>query len=77
MRIEKVGGATRKSVSPTTRANSSIWDWVTETNSAPVKVRPTESGLSISEFRGEVLTTCNEDRTSSVQDGLGRYDGSS
>jgi hypothetical protein len=27
-------------------------------------VRPTESGLIISEFRGEELKTCNEDRTS-------------
>jgi len=27
-------------------------------------VRPTESGLIISEFRGEELKTCNVDRTS-------------
>jgi hypothetical protein len=27
-------------------------------------VRPTESGASISEFRGEELKTCNVDRTS-------------
>jgi len=32
--------------------------------SAPAKVRPTESGASISEFRGEELKTCNVDRTS-------------
>ena len=64
MRIEKVGGATLVSVSPMTAAKASICDCVTVTSSTPLKVRPTESGLIISEFRGEVLKTYNEDRTS-------------
>jgi len=64
MRIEKVGGATVVSVSEMTAQKASISDWVTVTESAPSKVRPTESGFSISEFRGEELKTCNVDRTS-------------
>jgi len=64
MRIEKVGGATVVFVSEMTAQKASISDWETVTESAPAKVRPTESGLIISEFRGEELKTCNEDRTS-------------
>jgi hypothetical protein len=33
-------------------------------DSVPGKVRPIESGLIISGFRGEELKTCNVDRTS-------------
>jgi len=47
------------------------------TSSAPQKVRPTESGLSISEFRGEELKTCNVGRTSLAPYGLDRCGGSS
>jgi hypothetical protein len=64
MRIEKVGGATSVCISPSTDAKELISDCETVIVSAPLKVRPTESGLSISEFRGEVLKACNEDRTS-------------
>ena len=64
MRIEKVGGATVVLVSEMTAQKASISDCETVTDPAPSKVRPTESGLIISEFRGEELTTCNVDRTS-------------
>ena len=64
MRIEKVAGATLVSPSPITAAKLSISDCVTVTKSAPAKVRPTESGLNVSGFRGEELKACNVDRTS-------------
>jgi hypothetical protein len=60
-----------------TAQKASISDCETVTDPAPSKVRPTESGLIISEFRGEELTTCNVDRTSLVPYGLDRCGGSS
>ena len=77
MRIENVGGATDVLFSEMTAQNASISDWETVIDSAPAKVRPTESGLIISEFRGEELKTCNVGRTSLVPCGLDRCGGSS
>jgi hypothetical protein len=62
--MENVGGATDVFFSPMTAAKELISSWVTVMTSTPAKVRPTLSGLSINEFRGEVLKICNVDRTS-------------
>ena len=64
IRIEKVGGATVRSSSPITAAKAAISEAVTANDFAPENVRPTESGLSINEFRGEGLKPCNVGRTS-------------
>jgi hypothetical protein len=64
IRIENVGGATEVFFSPMTAANELISSCVTVMTSTPAKLHPTQSGLSINEFRGEVLKICNEDRTS-------------